>query len=93
MPPDKTRRRLVRTLSFGAFANPYAIVAVPLAIILIGHLVAGASRALAAEWTAHRVFACTACIAGVAIFTVLAVGHGVLVIVEAWRGNSNSVSR
>lgn len=82
-------KRILRTLSHVLFADPYAIVTTPLAILFAGFVLNGVcamheGQALA---TWRQLIGEGFYTLAVVAFALLALGHLIAVIVEGWRGS------
>jgi hypothetical protein len=84
--------RLTRTLVFTLFTFPYAIIAIPLTIYLLGHLLVGipslVSHALHGDF-AH-VLSCLPCVVTIITFVTLTALFTVLKLMEGWRGEDQN---
>jgi uncharacterized membrane protein YdjX (TVP38/TMEM64 family) len=83
-----TGRRIGRALLFLFFSYPYAIVTVPLAVYLLGHVVLSLPGFFASYSAGDRQNALSRLpfMAAVAVFALLSVGYAVLEFLEGWRG-------
>ena len=86
--------RLIRCLGYAAFAYPFALVTIPLAVLFVGHaLLAIAGRfAGSAGSQSQPTSGCAACLAGIVAFAVLTFGYLVAVLVQGWRNSSQKRS-
>lgn len=88
-------RRVLRTLSYLLFADPYALVIAPILVGLTVHgivwLAGGQPQLLFRGWPDK--IACLGCIAAVALLAIMAVGRIVLLVREGWRPLRNGPTR
>lgn len=82
-------RRILRTLSHVLFADPYAIVTTPLAILFAGFVINGVCSLhegnAQASW--RQLVGEGFYTIAVVVFALLALGHLIAVVVEGWRGS------
>lgn len=86
--------RLLVCLGYTAFAYPFALVTVPLAVLLVGHavlaIVGRFGTTTATEH--HSPSGCAACLAGIATFAIVTSVYLLAAIVQGWRNSSGKHS-
>jgi hypothetical protein len=86
----RSLRKLCGGILYILFASPYLIVAVPLSLYLLIHVVGGfiGIGRPSHAWTFVDLLGCAGCLAAMIGFAVIAVGHLVLLIICAHRNES-----
>ncbi len=87
-------RRLFFTAEFALFADPYAIVALPLAVGLLVHLVGRWWTVVDASLLSGRDVAFFgACVLALSVFTLLVLAYAAIVVADGWRWSGRTEPR